>query len=53
MYDPDSEFLYPELMAVHAELDRLVEEAYGLQSGMEDTDVVAHLFDLYVEKVNG
>ena len=53
MYDPDSEFLYPVLMQAHAQLDRLVEEAYGLQPGMEDTDVVAHLFDLYAEKVNG
>ena len=49
MYDPDTEFLVPELMAAHDKLDRLVEEAYGLEPGLDEKDLVAHLFELYAD----
>ena len=55
MYDPDNDFLYPELTKAHKDLDAAVERAYGVDfSGMEDSEreqaIVAHLFKLYNEK---
>ncbi|VZH85848.1 class I SAM-dependent DNA methyltransferase [Corynebacterium rouxii] len=51
MYDPDNDFLYPELMKAHRELDRAVEMAYGVDFGGDEQQIVAHLFKLYNEKV--
>ncbi|MEL6050111.1 DNA methyltransferase [Corynebacterium rouxii] len=51
MYDPDNDFLYPELMKAHRELDRAVEMAYGVDFGGDEQKIVAHLFKLYNEKV--
>ena len=47
MYDPDLDFMFPALSAAHAALDATVERAYGLPAGLEEKDVVAHLFGLY------
>lgn len=59
MYDPDNDFLYPELMKAHAELDAAVEAAYGVDfsDSADDTEreqrIVAHLFELYNQAVAG
>ncbi|WP_366823683.1 DNA methyltransferase [Kocuria sp.] len=47
MYDPDLDFMFPALTSAHAALDDAVERAYGLEVGLEEKDVVAHLFELY------
>lgn len=49
MYDPDNEFLYPELMKAHKELDVAVEAAYGVDFKGDEEKIVAHLFKLYAE----
>ncbi|MHC9555141.1 DNA methyltransferase [Corynebacterium diphtheriae] len=51
MYDPDNDFLYPELMKAHRELDKAVERAYGVDFDSDEQKIVAHLFKLYNEKV--
>lgn len=51
MYDPDNDFLYPELMRAHKELDAAVEVAYGIDFGGDEEKIVAHLFKLYAEKI--
>lgn len=53
LYDPDNDWLYPELTRAHKNLDDAVECAYGLAPGIEEKDIVAHLFDLYAKMVNG
>ena len=50
MYDPDNDFLFPDLMATHRALDAAVEDAYGVDFGGDEERIVAHLFALYVEK---
>lgn len=49
LYDPDNEWLFPDLTAAHAALDAAVEEAYGLSPGVDEKEIVAHLFNLYAE----
>ncbi|QDZ42447.1 DNA methyltransferase [Corynebacterium sp. sy039] len=55
MYDPDNDFLYPELMNAHKELDLAVEKAYGLNipqkldATIREQYIVEHLFKLYDE----
>lgn len=51
MYNPDNEFLFPDLMKAHAELDAAVESAYGVDFNGDENGIVAHLFNLYAEKV--
>lgn len=51
MYNPDNEFLFPDLMKAHAELDAAVEAAYGVDFNGDENGIVAHLFNLYAEKV--
>lgn len=51
MYNPDNEFLFPDLMKAHAELDAAVESAYGVNFNGDENRIVAHLFNLYAEKV--
>lgn len=51
MYDPDNDFLYPELMKAHKALDAAVEAAYGLDFDGDEEKIVAHLFKLYAERV--
>lgn len=53
LYDPDKAWLYPALTAAHASLDAAVERTYGLQPGLDEKDVVAHLFELYSAAVVG
>lgn len=50
MYNPDNEFLFPDLMAAHQRLDAAVEAAYGVNFDGDENKIVAHLFDLYAEK---
>ena len=47
MYEVKNDFLYPDLMAAHQGLDDAVERSYGLEPGLDETDVVAHLFERY------
>lgn len=49
LYDPDDDFLFPDLVKAHRELDAAVESAYGLGDGMEEREIVAHLLSLYAE----
>lgn len=51
MYEAKNDFLYPDLMAAHKALDDSVERAYGLKPGLDETDLVAHLFELYGKAV--
>lgn len=53
LYDPNSDWLYGELVAAHVALDEAVERAYGLQPGLAEKDIVAHLFELYNAAVGG
>ena len=50
MYDPDNDFLFPDLMAAHRALDAAVEDAYGVDFGGDEERIVAHLFALYAER---
>ena len=49
MYDPDNDFLFPRLVHAHKELDTVVKAAYGLPPDTEESEIVAHLFELYKE----
>lgn len=51
MYDPKNETFFPELVAAHRALDAAVEAAYGVDFGGDEERIVAHLFNLYAEKV--
>ena len=50
MYDPDNDFLFPDLMAAHRALDAAVEAAYGVDFAGDEEKIVAHLFKLYAQK---
>ena len=52
MYDPNNEFLYPDLMKAHRELDAAVEAAYGVDFGGDEEKIVEHLFRLYAERTS-
>lgn len=47
MYDPDSAFLYPDLVSAHERLDAAVERAYGVDFHGDEDAIVAYLFKLY------
>lgn len=47
LYDPDNDFLYPELARAHAQLDRAVEAAYGVDFAGDETKITTHMFTLY------
>lgn len=51
MYDPDNDFLYPDLVGAHAELDRAAEQAYGVDFDGDEQKILEHLFKLYNEVV--
>ncbi|KZE67856.1 DNA methyltransferase [Micrococcus aloeverae] len=51
MYKPGTELLYPALFRAHKALDDAVERAYGLEPGLDEADLVAHLFELYGKAV--
>ncbi len=52
MYDPNNDFLFPDLMAAHQALDAAVEAAYGVDFKGDEEKIVAHLFKLYTQKVS-
>lgn len=49
LYDPLG--MPPELRTAHKANDKAVLEAYGLKADTPESDIVAHLFKLYEEKV--
>lgn len=49
LYDPDNEWMFPELAKAHRELDAAVESAYGVNFQGDEEKIVAHLFKLYAE----
>src|SRR5699024_8349442 len=51
MYDPDYDWLYPELTAAHHALDAAVEQAYGLEPGCDEKIMVERLFQLYAKTI--
>lgn len=51
LYDPDNEFIYPELMLAHRALDKAVEATYGVDFDGDEEKMVAHLFKLYAEAI--
>lgn len=53
MYDPDNEWMFPELLKAHRELDAAVEAAYGVDFNGDEEKIVAHLFKLYAELTEG
>ena len=52
MYDPDHDWLYPDLTAAHQTLDAAVERAYGIEPGGDDKATVERLFQLYAKAMN-
>ncbi|GAB3947491.1 DNA methyltransferase [Corynebacterium tapiri] len=57
LYDPDNDFLHPELVKAHRTLDRAVEQAYGvdfsaLPEAEREQAIVNHLFELYVKETD-
>lgn len=53
MYDPNNEWMFPELFKAHRELDAAVEAAYGVDFQGDEEKIVAHLFKLYAELTEG
>ncbi len=49
LYDPL--FMPPELQKAHQANDKAVLEAYGLKADASESEIVAHLFKLYEEKI--
>ena len=45
----DKMYLFPEIVAAHAENDKAVLAAYGLAPDTPEPEIVAHLFKLYAE----
>ena len=41
LYDPDNDFLYPELIRAHAQLDRAVEAAYGVDFSGDEAKITS------------
>jgi len=52
MYDPDHDWLYPDLTAAHQSLDAAVERAYGMEPGGDEKEIVERLFQLYAKAMN-
>ena len=46
----EGDFLFPDLMKAHANLDAAVEAAYGVDFDGDEEKIVAHLFKLYAQK---
>lgn len=51
LYGADSFFLFNDLVKAHSDLDAAVESAYGMSFDGDEEKIVAHLFNLYAEKV--
>ena len=52
MYDPDNEWMFPELAKAHRDLAAAVEAAYGVDFQGDEEKIVVHLFKLYAELAN-
>lgn len=52
MYDPDHDWVYPELAAVRQAPEGVVERAYGIVPSGGDKETVERLFQLYAKAVN-
>ncbi len=52
MYNPDNEYLFPDLFRAHDSLDRAVETTYGFKANEDEKEIVKHLFSLYEQKVS-
>ena len=48
LYEPDNEFIYPELTKAHRALDAAVERAYNLEPGCSEEMIVKRLFKGYI-----
>ena len=48
LYEPDNEFIYPELTKAHRVLDAAVERAYNLEPGCSEEKIVKRLFKGYI-----
>lgn len=53
MYDPDNEPFFSDLMGAHRKLDAAVEAAYGVEFNGDENEIVAHLFGLYSQRIEG
>ena len=53
MYDPKNDWMFPNLIKAHRDLDRAVEAAYRVDFNGDEEKIVAHLFKLYAEKTKG
>ena len=49
MYDPENDFLFPELAAAHAALDAAVLAAYGLPATASEDEIVNYLLTLHAQ----
>lgn len=52
LYDPDNEWMFPELVNAYRKLDAAVETAYGVNFQGDEEKIAAHLFKLYAELTN-
>lgn len=52
MYDPDHDWMYPQLTAAHHALDAAVERTYGLTPDSDEKEIVERLFQLYAKTTN-
>lgn len=48
LYEPENEFIYPELTKAHRALDAAVEQAYKLDPGCSEEMIVKRLFKGYI-----
>lgn len=47
MYDPDNEWMFPELIKAHQENDNAVMDAYGFHYDISESEIVAELMKMY------
>lgn len=47
MYDPDNEWMFPELIKAHKKNDKAVMDAYGFSYDMSESEIVAELMKMY------
>lgn len=50
LYDPEK--MPSDLLAAHKALDKMVEDAYGVEFNGDEERIVAHLFGLYADVIN-
>lgn len=47
LYNPDNEWMYPELVKAHEDNDKAVMDAYGFDLNMTESDIVVELMKMY------